>query len=121
MNWAINMPTNVLSRNTWGRNGRPTAFRLAVPLLLEFGSVLFELGGVGVFRAPAFGAGGGLGACGIFGSPLLLLGAFLYAVVDGLAVFAFFGAALFVAFPAGFLFHFFLPPFLGLGLVDLVP
>jgi multisubunit Na+/H+ antiporter MnhG subunit len=121
MNWAAKMPTNVLSRNTWGRNGRPTAFRLAVSLLLEFGSVLFELGGVGVFRAPAVGAGGGLGACGIFGSPLLLLGAFLYAVVDGLAVFAFFGAALFVAFPAGFLFHFFLPPFLGLGLVDLVP
>ena len=67
------MPTNVLSRNTWARNDRPTALRLAVSLLLEFGSVLFELGGVGVFRAPAFGAGGCLGACGIFGSPLFLL------------------------------------------------
>jgi hypothetical protein len=85
------------------------------------GFVFSELGGVEVFRAPAFGAGGCLGACGIFGSPLLLLGAFLYAVVDGFAVLAFFGATLFVAFPAGFLFHFFLPPFLGLGLVDLVP
>ena len=91
-------------------------------LYLGAGFVLFELDGVGVFRAPAFGAGGGLGACGISGSPLfLLLGAFFYAVVDGLAVLAFFGATLFVAFPAGFLFHFFLPPFLGLGLVDLVP
>jgi hypothetical protein len=87
------------------------------------GFVLFELGGAVVFRAPAFGAGGGLGACGIFGSPLFLLflRALGHAVVYGLAVFAFFGAALFVAFPAGFLFHFFLPPFLGLGLVDLVP
>ena len=84
--------------------------------------VLPELCGEVTFRAPAFGVGGCLGVCGIFGRPLLLLfGAFLYAVVDGLAVFAFFGAALFVAFPAGFLFHFFLPPFLGLGLVDLVP
>ncbi len=83
--------------------------------------VFVELGGVGVFLAPAFRAGGGLGVGGISYSPLLLLGALLYAVVDGFAAFAFFGAALFVAFPAGFLFHFFLPPFLGLGLVDLVP
>ena len=88
---------------------------------MGLGSVLVELCGVVVFRAPAFRAGGGLGAGGIFDSPLLFLSAFLYAVVDGFAAFAFFGAALFVAFPAGFLFHFFLPPFLGLGLVDLVP
>ena len=80
-----------------------------------------ELGDVTAFHAPAVGAGGDLGVCGIFGSPLLLFGALLYAVVDGLTAFAFFGAALLVAFPAGFLFHFFLPPFLGLGLVDLVP
>ena len=73
------------------------------------------------FLAPAFGVGGGLGAGGIFDSPLLLLSAFLYTVVDGLTAFALFGATLFVAFPAGFLFHFFLPPFLGLGLVDLLP
>jgi len=87
--------------------------------------VSVELVGVGVFRAPAFGAGDGLGVGGIFGSPLFLflggLSAFLYAVVDGLTAFAFFGATLFVAFPAGLFFHFFLPPFLGLGLVDLVP
>ena len=92
---------------------------------MGLGSVLFDVGGVEVFRAPAFRAGGGLGVGGIFGSPLLLFlscfCAFLYAVVDGLAVLAFFGAALFVAFPAGLFFHFFLPPFLGLGLVDLVP
>ena len=88
---------------------------------MGLGSVFVELCAVGVFRAPAFRAGGGLGAGGIFDSPLLFLGAFLYAVIDGFAAFAFFGAALFVAFPAGFLFHFFLPPFLGLGLVDLVP
>lgn len=92
---------------------------------MELGSVLFDVGGVGVFRAPAFRAGGGLGVGGISDSPLFLfgclLGAFLYAVVDGFAVLAFFGAALFVAFPAGLFFHFFLPPFLGLGLVDLVP
>ena len=92
---------------------------------MGLGSVLVELCGVGVFRAPAFRAGGGLGACGISGSPLFPfiggLSAFLYAVVDCFAVLAFFGAALFVAFPAGLFFHFFLPPFLGLGLVDLVP
>ncbi len=87
--------------------------------------VSVELGGVGVFRAPAFGAGGGLGVGGISDSPLFLLGcllsAFLYAVIDCFAVLAFFGATLLVAFPAGLFFHFFLPPFLGLGLVDLVP
>ena len=83
--------------------------------------VFAELVGVVASRAPAFRAGGGLGVGGISYSPLLLFGALLYAVVDGFAAFAFFGAALFVAFPAGFLFHFFLPPFLGLGLVDLVP
>ncbi len=79
-----------------------------------------SLGDVAAFHAPAVGAGGGSGAVGTFGSPLLLLSALLHAVVDGLSAFAFFGAALFVAFPARFLFHFFLPPFLGLGLVDFV-
>ena len=88
---------------------------------MGLGFVSFDSDDVAAFRVPVVGAGGGLGACGIFGSPLLLLGALLHAVVDGLAAFAFFGAALFVAFPARFLFHFFLPPFLGLGLVDLVP
>ena len=67
------MPTNVLSRNTWGRNGRPTAVLPLLSLYVGAGFVLSELGGVGVFRAPAFGAGGCLGACGIFGSPLFLL------------------------------------------------
>ncbi len=88
---------------------------------MGLGSVFSELGGVIASRAPAFRAGGGLGVGGISYNPLLLLSALLYAVVDGFTAFAFFGATLFVAFPAGFLFHFFLPPFLGLGLVDLVP
>ena len=88
---------------------------------MGLGFVSFDSGDVAAFRVPGVRAEDGLGACDISGSPLLLLGALLYAVVDGFAVLAFFGAALFVAFPAGFLFHFFLPPFLGLGLVDLVP
>ena len=67
------MPTNVLSKYTWVRNGRLAAIFPVLSLYVELGSVLFELCGVGVFRAPAFGAGGCLGACGIFGSPLLLL------------------------------------------------
>jgi hypothetical protein len=115
------MPTNVLSRNTWGRNDRPTAFLSVLPLYLELGSVFSELVCVVALRVPAALAVGGLGVVDISDSPLLLLSALLYAVIDGFAAFAFFGAALFVAFPAGFLFHFFLPPFLGLGLVDLVP
>lgn len=117
----MKMPTNVLSRNTWGRNADLTTFLAVVSLLVGVVPPFAELGVGLVFRAPAFGAGGGLDAGGIFDSPLLFLGAFLYAVVDGFTAFAFFGAALFVAFPAGLLFHFFLPPFLGLGLVDLVP
>ncbi len=88
---------------------------------MGLGFVSFDSGDVAAFRVPVVRAEGGLGACGISGSPLLLLGALLYAVVDSLAAFAFFGAALLVTFPARFLFHFFLPPFLGLGLVDLVP
>ena len=67
------MPTNVLSRNTWGRNGRPPAVLLVFSLYVGLGSVLVELCGVGFFRAPAFRAGGGLGACGIFGRTLFLL------------------------------------------------
>ena len=118
------MPTNVLSRNTWGRNGPLTALLPVVPLLVGLVPVFAELVGGVVFRAPVFRAGGGLGACDISGRPLLLFGrllsALFYAVVDGLAALTFFGAALFVALPAGLLFHFFLPPFLGLGLVDLV-
>ena len=80
-----------------------------------------ELGGVVALRAPAVRVVDGLDVGDISGRPLLLLSALFHAVIDGFAAFAFFGAALFVAFPAGFLFHFFLPPFLGLGLVDLVP
>ena len=65
----MKMPTNVLSRNTWGRNGPLTALRFVVSLLLGVVPVFVELGGGLVFRAPAFGAGGGLGAGGIFDSP----------------------------------------------------
>ena len=63
------MPTNVLSRNTWGRNGPLTALRLVVSLLVGVVPVSAEFGGGVVFRAPAFRAGGGLGAGGIFDSP----------------------------------------------------
>jgi hypothetical protein len=115
------MPTSVLSRNTWGRNGGFTALLAGVSLLLGVVPLFVEPGDGLVFPAPAFGAGGGLGAGGIFDSPLLLFSSFLYAIVNGFAAFTFLGATFFVAFPAGLLFHFFLPPFLGLGLVDLVP
>ena len=112
------MPTSVLSRNTWGRNVRTTARFLGLSLFAGLDSVFSELRGVGALPAPAAGAGCGLGVGDISDSPLLLLSALLHAVVDGLTAFAFFGAALFVAFPARLLFHFFLLPFLVLGLVD---
>jgi len=115
------MPTNVLSRNTWIRNGGLTTLLPVLSLFVGLGSVFSELGDVVALRAPAARVDGGLGVGDISGRPLLLLSALFHAVIDGFAAFSFFGAALLVAFPAGFLFHFFLPPFLGLGLVDLVP
>ena len=66
------MPTNVLSKYTWVRNGRLAAIFPVLSLYVGLGSVLVELCGVGFFRAPAFRAGGGLGACDISGRPLLL-------------------------------------------------
>ena len=120
-NCATKMPTSVLSKNTWGRNVRTTARFLGLSLFAGLDSVFSELRGVGALPAPAAGAGCDLGVGDISDSPLLLLSALLHAVVDGLTAFAFFGAALFVAFPARLLFHFFLLPFLVLGLVDLVP
>ena len=63
------MPTNVLSKYTWVRNGRLAAIFPLVSLLLGVVPVSAEFGGGVVFRAPAFGAGGGLGAGGIFDSP----------------------------------------------------
>ena len=78
------MPTNVLSRNTWGRNGRPTALLSVLPLYLGLGFVFSELGGVVASRAPAFRAGGGLGVGGISYSPLLLLSAFFGFSLGGL-------------------------------------
>ena len=120
-NCAVNIPTKVRNRNTWGRNDRCEPLPDVISLRLGPLPLFAELDVVLTFHVPAVGAGGDLVVGGIFGSPLLLFGALLYAVVDGLTAFAFFGATLLVAFPAGFLFHFFLPPFLGLGLVDLVP
>jgi len=70
------MPTKVLSRNTWARNGCVTAALPFLPLLVGVVPVLVELGGEVAFRAPAAGVGGGLGAGGIFYSPLFLFGAF---------------------------------------------
>ena len=78
------MPTNVLSRNTWGRNGSPTALLSVLPLYLGLGFVFSELGGVIASRAPAFRAGGGLGVGGISYSPLLLLSALLGFRLGGL-------------------------------------
>ena len=78
------MPTNVLSRNTWGRNGRPTALLLVVSLFVGLVPVSAELVGVAALRVPAFRAGGGLGVGGISYSPLLLLGAFLGFRLGGL-------------------------------------
>ena len=71
------MPTKVLSRNTWGRNGPLTALLPLVSLFVGFVPVFVELGGGVVFRAPAFEAGGDLGVAGISYSPLLLLSALL--------------------------------------------
>lgn len=65
------MPTNVLSKYTWVRNGRLAAVLLVFSLYVGLGSVFVELCAVGVFRAPAFRAGGGLGAGGIFDSPFI--------------------------------------------------
>ena len=95
------MPTNVLSRNTWGRNGPLTALRLVVSLLLGVVPVSAESGGGVVFRAPAFGAGGGLGAGDIFESPLLL---FLGLGLTGFyaLIFAVFSSGVFISVPAGF-------------------
>ena len=121
------MPTNVLSKYTWVRNGRLAAIFPVLPLYVELGFAAVELGGVGVFRAPAFRAGGGLGVGGISYSPLLLLFGLRFACLYAL-VFAIFSSGVSIALPAGFAVcafllccHFFLPPFLGLGLVDLVP
>ena len=78
------MPTNVLSRNTWGRNGRLTALLSVLPLFVELGSVFSELGGVVALRVPAVRVGVDLGAGDISGSPLLLFGAFLGFRLGGL-------------------------------------
>lgn len=99
--------------------GRCSALRDSVLLLLCFGSGFVELGDAVAFRPRGAGVVGGLDAGDTYGSPLLLLlSAFLYAVVHHLAAFLF-HAALFVARPAWALLfgcHFFFPPlFLGLG------
>ena len=73
VNWATNIPTNVLSKYTWVRNGGLTAFLVVLSLYLGFGSVFSEPGVVVISRVPAFRVGRGLGACGIFGRPLFLL------------------------------------------------
>ena len=78
------MPTNVLSRNTWGRNGPLTALLLVVSLFVGFVLVFVEFGGEVVFLAPAFGAEGGLGAPGIFCSPLFFLAPFFGFRLGGL-------------------------------------
>ena len=77
------MPTNVLSRNTWGRNGRPTALLLVVSLFVGFVPVSAEPVGVIALRAPAVRVVGGLGVGDISGRPLLLLSALLYASFFG--------------------------------------
>ena len=48
------MPTNVLSKYTWVRNGRLAAIFPVFSLYVELGSVLFELCGVGFFALQSF-------------------------------------------------------------------
>jgi len=77
------MPTNVLSRNTWIRNGGLTTLLPVLSLFVELGSVSVELGDVVALRAPAVRVVGGLGVGDISGRPLLLLSALLYASFFG--------------------------------------
>ena len=63
-NWATNMPTNVLSRNTWGRNDCRKPLPPVIPLFVGPLLVLLELGGGVAFLAPAFGVGDGLDVVG---------------------------------------------------------
>ena len=93
------MPTNVLSRNTWGRNGRPTALLSVLPLYLELGSVFSELVCVVALRVPAVLAVGGLGVGDISGNPLLLL---LGLTCFYALIFAVLGSGVLIAVPAGF-------------------
>ena len=67
------MPTNVLSRNTWIRNGGLTTLLPVLSLFVELGSVFSELGGVTALRVPAALVDGGLGVGDISGRPLFLL------------------------------------------------
>ena len=69
------MPTNVLSKYTWGRNGSPTAFLSVLPLYLGLGFVFSELGALEALRVPVALAGVDSGVVGISGNPLLLLSA----------------------------------------------
>ena len=79
------MPTNVLSRNTWGRNGDLTALLVVVSLFVGVVPLFVELVVGLAFPAPIFGVGGGLGAGGIFDSPLLLFASFFGLRLGGLA------------------------------------
>jgi len=63
------MPTNVLSRNTWIRNGGLTTLLPVLSLFVELGSVFSELGDVIALRVPAALVDGGLDAGDIFGRP----------------------------------------------------
>ena len=67
------MPTNVLSKYTWVRNGRPTALLSVLPLYLGLGFVFSELGALEALRVPVALVGVDSGVVGISGNPLLLI------------------------------------------------
>ena len=83
-NWARKTPTNVLSRNTWGRNGDLTALLALVSLFVGFVPLFVELVVGLAFPAPVFGVGGGLGVGDTFYSPLLLFASFFGLRLGGL-------------------------------------
>ena len=78
------MPINVRSRNTWGRNDRCEPLPDVISLRLGPLPFSAELDAVLISHAPAVGAGGDLVVGGIFGSPLLFLGALFRLRLGGL-------------------------------------
>lgn len=78
------MPTKVRNRNTWGLNDRCEPLPVVISLRLGPLPLSAELDAVLTSHVPAVGAGGGLGVCGIFGSPLLLFASFFGFRLGGL-------------------------------------
>ena len=83
-NCAVNIPTKVRSRNTWGRNDRCEPLPDVISLRLGPLPLSAELDAVLTSHAPAVGAGGDSVVGGTFGSPLLLFGTFFRLRLGGL-------------------------------------